>query len=85
MFLKKSTRAGCRWLTLIILATQGAEIKRIEVQSQPRQIVLDTLSPKKPTTKRAGGVAQGVSPEFKPQYYKNILESTGENAEVQGR
>jgi hypothetical protein len=25
---------------------------------------------KKPITKRAGGVAQGVGPEFKPQYHK---------------
>jgi hypothetical protein len=25
---------------------------------------------KKPFTKRAGGVAQGVGPEFKPQYHK---------------
>jgi hypothetical protein len=25
---------------------------------------------KKPSQKRAGGVAQGVSPEFKPQYWK---------------
>jgi hypothetical protein len=24
----------------------------------------------KPTTKRAGGVAQGVGPEFKAQYYQ---------------
>jgi hypothetical protein len=28
----------------IILATQEAEIRRIVVQSQPRQIVLETLS-----------------------------------------
>jgi hypothetical protein len=25
---------------------------------------------KKPITKKAAGVAQGVGPEFKPQYYK---------------
>jgi hypothetical protein len=30
---------GHQWLTPIILATQEAEIRRIEVQSQPRQIV----------------------------------------------
>jgi hypothetical protein len=35
-----------------------------------RQIVHKTLSQKKPITKRAGGVAQGVGPEFKPQYCK---------------
>jgi hypothetical protein len=26
---------------------------------------------KKHNTKRAGGIAQGVGPEFKPQYHKN--------------
>jgi hypothetical protein len=53
----------------VILATQEAEIRRITVQSQPGQIVLrpylkETLH----TKKRAGGVAQGIGPEFKPQY-----------------
>jgi hypothetical protein len=33
-----------QWLMLIILATQKAEIRRITVQSQPGQIVLETLS-----------------------------------------
>jgi hypothetical protein len=28
----------------------------------------------KPTQKRAGGVAQGVDPEFKPQYHKKKKE-----------
>jgi hypothetical protein len=32
------------WLTPVILATQEAEIRRIMVRSQPRQIVLETLS-----------------------------------------
>jgi hypothetical protein len=50
----------------VMLATQEAEIRRIMVRSQPRQLVAETLS-----QKRAGGVAQGVSPEFKPQYCKN--------------
>jgi hypothetical protein len=40
------------------------------VLSQPRQIVCKTLSQKNPSQKRAGGVSQGVSPEFKPQYRK---------------
>jgi hypothetical protein len=45
------------------------------VQSQPRQIVREALSrkyqsQKKKKKNRAGGVARGVSPEFKPQYYK---------------
>jgi hypothetical protein len=55
----------------IILATQEAEIRRIEVQSQPRQIVHKNLSKKtKKSQKRAGGVTEGVDPEFKPQYHK---------------
>jgi hypothetical protein len=48
--------------------TQEAEIRRIEVQSQPGEIVHKTLSPKHPSQKRAGGVAQGVDPKFKLQY-----------------
>jgi hypothetical protein len=36
----------------IILATQEAEIRRITVQSQPEEIVLKTLSRKKPFTKK---------------------------------
>jgi hypothetical protein len=35
----------------IIPATQEAEIRKIEVRSQPRQIVHETLSQKKPITK----------------------------------
>jgi hypothetical protein len=51
------------------LATQEAEIRRIAVQSQLGQIVQETLSQKYPAQNRAGGVAQGESPEFKPQYH----------------
>jgi hypothetical protein len=36
--------AGSPLLMPIILATQEAEIRRIMVQSQPRQIILETLS-----------------------------------------
>jgi hypothetical protein len=43
------------WLTLVILATQEAEIRRIEVQSQPGQIVHETLSQKIPNTKKDWG------------------------------
>jgi hypothetical protein len=37
-------QARCLWLTPVILATQGAEIRRITVRSQPGQIVHETLS-----------------------------------------
>jgi hypothetical protein len=59
-----------------ILATQEAEIRRIMVQSQPWKIVarpclekiLHTHTHKKRASQeRAGEVAQGVGPEFKPQ------------------
>jgi hypothetical protein len=53
-----------------IVATQEAEIRRIVGWSQPRQIVCETLSQKNPSQKRAGEVAQGLGPEFKPQYHK---------------
>jgi hypothetical protein len=41
---QKARIAGCRWLTPVILVTQEAEIRRITVQSQPREIVHETLS-----------------------------------------
>jgi hypothetical protein len=48
----------------------GGRDQRVKVRSQPGQIVHETLSQKKPSQKRAGGVAQGVGPEFKLQYSK---------------
>jgi hypothetical protein len=53
----------------VILATQEAEIRRITVESQPRQIVRGPLpqKKKKKSLKWSGGVAQGVGPELKPQ------------------
>jgi hypothetical protein len=42
---------GHWWLTPVILATQEAEVRRIEVRSQPRQIVCETLSCQKPSQK----------------------------------
>jgi hypothetical protein len=35
--------AGCQWFTPAIPATKEAEIRRIMVQSQPGQIVCETL------------------------------------------
>jgi hypothetical protein len=46
--------AGRWWLTPVILATQEAEIRRILVWNQPRQIVQETLSQKKLITKKRG-------------------------------
>jgi hypothetical protein len=40
------------------------------VQSQPGQLLRETLSWKNPSRKRVGEVAQGIGPEFKPQYSK---------------
>jgi hypothetical protein len=54
------------WLKHVILATQEAEIRRIEVRNQPWQIVHETSSQKTLHKNRAGGVAQGEGPEFKP-------------------
>jgi hypothetical protein len=62
--------AGLWWLMSVILATPEAEISRIVVWSGlklvPGQIVHKTLSRKYPSQKRAGGMAEGVGPQFKP-------------------
>jgi hypothetical protein len=60
----------------VIPATQEAEIRRIVVQSQPGKIVQDPILKKKKSQKRAGGVSQGVCPEFKPQYHQKKKTST---------
>jgi hypothetical protein len=65
---RKSPGAGD---TPVILATQEAEIRRIMVQSQPRQIVLRDPISKSLSQKWAGGVVQDVGSEFKPQYCNN--------------
>jgi hypothetical protein len=49
----------------VILTTEEAEIRRFSGQIVPK-----TLSRKRPTRKRAGGVAQGVGHDFKSQYHK---------------
>jgi murein endopeptidase len=41
---KENEKVGTRWLTLVILATQEAEIRRIVVRSQSGQIVSETLT-----------------------------------------
>jgi hypothetical protein len=50
---KTPSQAMCWWLMPVILASQEAEIKRIKVRGQPRQIVCETLSRRNPTQKRA--------------------------------
>jgi hypothetical protein len=52
---KKDRQKGqAPWLTPVILATQEAEIRKIAVRSQPRQIVHETLSRKTHHKNRAG-------------------------------
>jgi hypothetical protein len=53
--------------------------RRIAVPSQLRQIVLQDPISKKPSQKRAGGVAQGEGLEFKPQYCKKQTKNKEED------
>jgi hypothetical protein len=72
----------------VILATQEADIRRFTVWSQPEQIVRETLESK--PSQKAGEVAQGVGPEFKPQYRQKkwmqvtagIFNSSAQKAEA---
>jgi hypothetical protein len=61
------------WLTLVVLGTQEDEIRRPE----PWANGLETLSRKNPSQKMAGGVAQGVGPEY---HKKKILELPTESS-----
>jgi hypothetical protein len=52
LVLRKLIEARHWWFMPVILATQEAEIRRITIRSQLRQIVLKTLSRKIPITKK---------------------------------
>jgi hypothetical protein len=69
MVIKISGLAGRWWLMPVLLVTQEADYQEDGcsklAQANSRQ---DPIS-EKPITKRDGGVAQGVDPEFKLQYH----------------
>jgi hypothetical protein len=50
-FYQEPNGARPRWLMPVILSSQEAEIRRIAIKSQPRQIVYETLSQKTHHTK----------------------------------
>jgi hypothetical protein len=52
---------------MIILATQEAKIRRSQFKASLGKY-LGEITSKKNHKKRAGGVGQGVDPEFKPLY-----------------
>jgi hypothetical protein len=70
--------AGCSWLMPVILATWGAEIRKIMVWGQPGQMVLDTTISKITRAKIDWGYGsncrvlalQASNPEFKPQAHQ---------------
>jgi hypothetical protein len=68
-FCIRKEEVGYPWFQPVILAIQ--KIRKTMDRNQPGQIVRQTLSRKRTITKRAARVAQGVGPEFKPQYRKN--------------
>jgi hypothetical protein len=49
--IKNISRVRHQWLMPVILTIQEAEIRRIEVGSQPEQIIRETLSRKYPSHK----------------------------------
>jgi hypothetical protein len=65
-----------QWLTPVILATQEAEIRRITVQSQPRQTVHETPISKNLITKKGWGVAQGIRPQVQTPVQEKKKKST---------
>jgi hypothetical protein len=64
----KCLKLGANGLMPAILVIQEAEIRRIELQIQPGQIVPDTPSWKTSSQKKGGGVVEDVCSQFKLQY-----------------
>jgi hypothetical protein len=65
---------------LVILVTQKAETRRFVVQSQSwTNCSRDRILKKNPSQERAGGVAQGVDPEFKTQYQNTQIYNNNVN------
>jgi hypothetical protein len=71
----KKIPTGHWWLTPVILATQEAEVRRIMVQSHPRQIVRKTPSRIFPSHKMGQWSSLRENPEFKPQYHKKKFQT----------
>jgi hypothetical protein len=71
--LNLSLFAGRWWLTPTILATQESEIRRITVQSQPGQIVHETLSRKTLHRKRLGEWLKVKALSSSPSTRKKII------------
>jgi hypothetical protein len=82
MGLKFKKQLGAQWLMPVILATQEAEIRRTATRSQLRQTVRETLMRKNPSQERAGGVAQGVGPEFKLYNHKKNSKESSQLSDV---
>jgi hypothetical protein len=59
-------KTGCWWLIPVILATQEDQSSKPSRAHSSARLYLEKLF----TKNRAGGVGQGISSEFKPQYCK---------------
>jgi hypothetical protein len=70
---KKCWKAGCWCLTLKILTTWEAEIRRIKIQSQLEQIACETLSQKKKITQKGWWIGSKCRPRVQtPVLQKNV-------------
>jgi hypothetical protein len=69
--LKYFYSAKHRWLTCNSTYSGGRDQDDISLKPAQENSSQDPIL-KKPITKRAFGVAQGIGPEFKPQYHKKI-------------